>query len=574
MAYINFKNVTFSYPENPAMPALQDLSLQVEKGQFVVLCGHSGCGKSTLLRLLKQEIKPHGAILGDIQLEGQSLLVENSSSKGIGYVFQDPENQVVADEVLHELAFGLENVGLSTNEMRNRIAEMVNFMGAENLLHRKTHTLSGGQKQQLNLASVLLMQPNVLLLDEPTAQLDPVSAREFLDMIVRLNGEFGLTVIMAEHRLEEVLAVADKIVMMEKGQIRLEGRPKEILPKVWDSSEKPYVPTIPSFYLKVFDQGQEGCGVGASSEVPLTVKEGRSWLRERRDGSPVYGYESTESTQLISEHKLDKPELPPSEPIIEVKNLFFQYDARKPSEAILKGLSLNLHKGEFYTLLGGNGSGKSTLMKLICGVSKPQRGKVIINKRDLKRWGRQELAKMIGYLPQNPKLYFIQDTVGKELQDTLEQWGLATESGEKRTSDLLNSLGIPHLTNKHPYDLSGGEIQKVALACLLVRQPQILLLDEPTKGLDPVSKGQLADILLELQSQGLTIMMTSHDVEFAAKYADRCGMMFEGRITSESSPASFFKGNFFYTTMIQRLFRGYTEDVVTMEEAIRIWGAR
>ena len=283
MAFIELNHVTFTYP-NSSEPAILDLSLKIEKGKFVVLIGPSGSGKSTLLKLLKKEIKPHGSFSGEILYQGKPVEEMNELSSQIGYVFQDPENQVVADDVLHEMVFGLENIGLSTNEMRNRVAEMVNFFGAESLLDRKTHELSGGKKQQINLASVLLMQPDVLLLDEPTAQLDPVSAREFLDMLKRLNEEFGMTIIIAEHRLEEVFTLADRILMMDHGQLQMEGEPKSVLTKLWDSPFKTFVPSIPSLFFSLNGKGS----------VPLTVKEGR-----KLDGTRDIVYSSEPSKKGI-----------------------------------------------------------------------------------------------------------------------------------------------------------------------------------------------------------------------------------------------------------------------------------
>ena len=533
MAHIEVSNLTFTYPNAPEA-ALNDLSLTVEKGQFVVLFGSSGSGKSTLLRLLKKEIQPHGTLTGDIHVNGDST--------DMGFVFQDPENQVVADEVLHEIVFGLENSGLSTNEMRNRVAEMVHFFGSQHLLHRKTHELSGGQKQQINLASVLLMQPDILLLDEPTAQLDPVSAREFLDMLVRLNEEFGMTIIIAEHRLDDVFTMADKIVMMENGRVKHEGEQRDVIEQLWSSSrEAAFVPSIPSLYLSMDGSGQK---------MPLNVKEGRRF---------VQSLSISKGVEQVQQVKNSEPML------LQVKNVFYQYGMK--SDLVLKEVDFSLQKGETYALLGGNGSGKSTLLKVMCGILQPQRGKVFLHDNLLKSWKSKDVAGQIGYLPQNPKLFFIHDTVEQEIQETMNQWGI---SDRKVVDQLLEKLGILHLVQSHPYDLSGGELQKAALACLLIRKPEILILDEPTKGLDPVSKENLVMILSKLKEEGITILMSTHDVEFAAQHATKCGMMFEGKITSEDSPRNFFKGNFFYTTMIQRLFRSVPgTNILTVEETVR-----
>lgn len=545
MAYIELNNVTFTYPDN-SEPAVRNVSLNVNKGQFIVLFGPSGSGKSTLLKLLKKEIRPHGSLTGHISVNGIPVEETIGLSKEIGFVFQDPENQIVADDILHEMVFGLENIGLPTNEMRNRIAEMVHFFGVEHLLHRKSHELSGGMKQQINLASVLLMQPGILLLDEPTAQLDPVSSREFLDMLKRLNDEFGMTIIMAEHRLDEVFTLADRIVMLENGRMPVEGEPREVLPKIWNTASKEYVPAIPRLFL----------AAGSKGKVPLSVKEGRTWIQAE------FAEKHPASAEMLKQSRLVQPA--PEQ--IKVKNISFRY--QKKLQFVLDELDFSLKKGEFYALLGGNGSGKSTFLKAIAGLLKPEHGNIYFEDRPLKALKQTELAKKIGYLPQNPKLFFLQDTVEKEIQMTVDQWD-STDLHE--VESLLESLGIAHLQSKHPYDLSGGELQKAALACLLLRKPELLLLDEPTKGLDPNSKVNLAQILSRLNADGMTIMLSTHDVEFAAQYAAKCGMMFQGRITTEAAPDQFFNGNFFYTTMIQRVFRDVSDQVpVTFGEAAKL----
>jgi energy-coupling factor transport system ATP-binding protein len=539
MAFIKIDQFNFTYPDR-SEPAIRNLSLSVEKGQFVVLFGASGSGKSTLLKCLKREIQPYGKHAGDIIIKGLDVNDTSELSKEIGFVFQDPENQVVADDVLHEIVFGLENIGLTTNEMRSRVAEMVHFFGVEPLLHRKTHELSGGKKQQINLASVLVMQPDILLLDEPTAQLDPVNTREFFDILKRLNDEFGMTIIIAEHRLEEVFTLADKIVMLEKGEIQFEGSPEEVLVDIWKTPNKAYVPSIPSLFLSMDGKGK----------LPLTVKQGRKWTKQQT---------------LVYKREIEKHQVTVEKEWIKAKNLFFRYDRK--TEYVLKDLDFSLNRGEFYALLGGNGSGKSTLLKIIAGLVKPEQGKLLYHEITSKTKKNNEITKVVGYLPQNPKLFFIQDTVEKEIQETMKLWGIQDRS---EVNHLIETLDISHVLSSHPYDLSGGELQKAALACLLIRKPDLLLLDEPTKGLDPISKESFSMLVKKLNGEGMTILMSTHDIEFAAKYATKCGMMFQGNITSQGEPDSFFTGNFFYSTMIQRLFRHMPgSSLTTVEEVLK-----
>ncbi|WP_077247609.1 ABC transporter ATP-binding protein [Bacillus sp. FJAT-27225] len=535
MAYIELKQISFTYPDAPE-PALSSVSLNMEKGEFVVLFGPSGSGKSTLLRLLKEEIRPHGSFSGQI-------LIRGADSSSIGFVFQDPENQVVADDPLHEMVFGLENQGLPASEMRNRVAEIVSFFGAEPILYKKMHELSGGKKQQMNLASVLLMQPDILLLDEPTSQLDPVSARELLDMLKRLNEEFGMTIILAEHRLDDCIMLADRMVMMDKGKVTYDSNPRHVMERLWEEGERAFVPSIPALFLNVAGSTgrayQEG-GSAGDFPLPLSVKEGRTFLHvlEPRNS------EGRKQTKASGQNH--------NPTLLKAKNVGFRYG--KDSSSVLDGLNFELKKGEFYSLLGGNGSGKSTLLKLLCGVIKPVSGKLELDGIPLKKIKEMDMAQRIGYLPQNPKLFFLHDSLGEEISAVCRQWGTPSEDADI----LIEKFGLSHLLEAHPYDLSGGELQKAAFVCLLLRKPDVLLLDEPTKGLDPLSKASLAMVLQEQKDNGAAILISTHDIEFAAQHATRCGMLFQGEITSEAGPEDFFSGNFFYTTMIQRMFRNYT----------------
>lgn len=537
VAQIEIRDLSFTYPD-AEKPALSHNSLQIAQGQFVVLFGASGSGKSTLLRLLKKEIQPHGKMAGEIFIDGNPLSEQNSSE--IAYVFQDPENQVVADEVLHELVFGLENIGMRTNEMRNKVAEMVHFFGIEHLLSRKTHELSGGQKQQINLASVLLMQPDILLLDEPTAQLDPVTAKEFLNILVHLNEEFGMTIVLAEHRLDEAISLADKIVMMEEGCIVEQGDPRTVLARLWPTGNRPFIPSIPTVALSL-------AGPSDNTILPLTVKEGRPWLAGK-----TFAFQPE-----AQEYPAKKEEF------LKAKNLYYQYSKEN---TVLKELTLSLQKGERYALLGGNGSGKSTFLKIAAGILKPLYGKVYLEQKAISFKGDKDTIRKIGYLPQNLKPFFVQETVEMEIKASMEMFGIANQ---EKLDRLIKQFDISHLLKRHPYDLSGGELQKAALVCLLIREPKLLILDEPTKGLDAISKHNFSKILNDLTREDITILFSTHDVEFAASHATRCGMLFQGQITAEDSPREFFEGNFFYTTMIQRLFRhekGFR--LITLEEAV------
>lgn len=544
---LEVENLNFRYPNEHAA-VLDDVSFSVKSGEFVVLCGPSGCGKTTLLRMIKQEIAPAGERRGRMLFQHKDYEHHDhgSSLREIGMVFQDPENQIVMDEVMQELVFGLENLGLSTSVMRKRVAEMVHFFGLEPLLHRKTFELSGGQKQLVNLASVILLHPKLLLLDEPTAQLDPVAAKEFIDMVYRLNREFGITVLLVEHRLEEVFALADRVLMMNGGKITHDGNPREVLRQVWEQKDHPLVAYLPVIATLYFENESDV----KTEEIPLTVREGRSWVRTLSFGA------------VRKKEQLDKMDR--KEPLLTAKNLCFQYE--KDVKPVLQHLSFEVRERELLTIVGGNGSGKSTLLKVLSGLLKPQRGRITYRGRKLDKYQREKLA----YLPQNPKLYFLQDTVKKELE-TISEAKTHTVGG-KNIEELLAYLDITHVLERHPYDLSGGEMQKAALACVLLQQPEVLLVDEPTKGLDPVSKRLFGELLHWLNKDGLTIILVTHDVEFAANYATRCAMMFEGEITTSAPAGEFFKDNTFYTTVINRITRdGSLPEVLTLEEARSRW---
>lgn len=540
---LSVQNVSFSYPEEK-QEAVNNVTFSVEKGDFVVLCGSSGSGKSTLLRLLKYDIAPHGTIEGKVRYK--SLPIEDYSllerSKEIGMVFQNPDNQMVMDTVMDELLFGLENMNISTAEMRKKIAEMVHFFDLGNILTKKTEELSGGQKQMINLASVLLLDPDVLLLDEPTAQLDPIAAKNFITTLHQLNEEFGMTIIIAEHRLEELFSIANKVVILEEGTLIHTGETKKVIGELADNSRlKNYLPTASQLYLSYKGDIQH-------NEIPLNVKEAKQWLEQ----------------QTIVEKGIKRGKREKSKELLQLNKIDYQYTRYAPR--VLNNLSLSIHERDIHAVLGSNGSGKSTLLKIISGILKPQHGKIEMNGKKLKAID----PKRIGYLPQNPELFFLHDTLWKEYMTIAEAFEI--QHAEEYVNQLLHKFQLTPFKDRHPYDLSGGQLQKAALLGSLIVKPRILLIDEPTKGLDPDSKKHLGSLLQDLTREGVTIVMVTHDVEFAASYATKCSMLFQGQITITEDTESFFRGNLYYTTVMNRITRKLDlPPVITLKEAQENW---
>ena len=535
---LTIRNLAFSYPEQREK-AVDSFSLTLRAGEFAVLCGPSGCGKSTLLRQLKPVLAPHGVQTGEILLDGVpvSALSPRDQSARIGFVGQSPENQLVTDKVWHELAFGLESLGCDTPAIRRRVAEMAAFFGIEDWFYQDTADLSGGQKQLLNLAAVMVMQPELLILDEPTGQLDPIAASEFLSTLGRLNRELGVTILLTEHRLEEVFPLADRVAVMEQGRLLCEGTPAEIGPSLLRRGH--------GMFLAMPAAMRIWAACGGAGPCPVTVREGRSWLT-------AYG----------KEHPLQPlpPETvpPPSRTTAaEARDLWFRYEKDRPD--VVKGLSLTIARGEFLALLGGNGAGKTTALRLFSGERLPQRGEVHIHGR-------------VGVLPQDPKTLFVKKTVREDLLELIRDRGLPAEAQAEAAARTVRLCQLEALLDRHPYDLSGGEQQRAALAKVLLTDPEILLLDEPTKGLDAECKLRFAQILRALLRRGVTVLMVSHDVEFCARYAHRCALFFDGSVTAEGSPRAFFSGNSFYTTPANRMSRPLLPEAVTAEDVITACG--
>jgi len=552
MDIFHLDKVSFTYPDAKEK-ALSNINLHIKKGEFTVIAGPSGCGKTSLLRLLKRELAPVGDQEGTIYYNGQPLekFDERTLIEEIGFVFQNPDNQIVMDEVMQEIVFGMENLGYSTLEMRKRVAELVHFFGLDNLLYEKPSKLSGGQKQMVNLLSVLLLKPKVLLLDEPTSQLDPVAARELLSMLTRLNEEMGITIILVEHRLEQLYERADRIILMNHAQISYAGRSEDLIQEVYERGDDSFIPYIPSI-TRLFLERQ---GPSPVKKLPLTVKDSRSWI--------------SSLPEIPHDEEVSQAESPLSRDVIlQAKNIFFQYDRK--GKLILNNFSLKVKEGDFFALVGGNGSGKTTALKICLGIVNQQRGSLRIFGKKLTKKESPALYKDIAYLPQNPQSYFSYDSIEEEMKAVMKQHGLS--DGEVKITEMLHAFGIEHLRHRHPYDCSGGEMQKAALAAMLLKNPKLLIVDEPTKGFDNVSKKEFASLLEGLHEKGLTIVMVTHDIEFAAKYASRCAMLFEGEITALGTPDELFRGNYFYTTAINRATRDQRlPEALTLEEALLKW---
>lgn len=545
MAHFEIQDLTFSYP-NAKSASLDGVRLSVEKGEYIVLCGASGSGKTTLLRHLKTVLTPHGKRGGTILFNGTPIhqVSQREQSAKIGFVMQDPDDQIVTDKVWHELAFGLESLGTDQKTMRLRVAEMASYFGIQDWFHRDVANLSGGQKQLLNLASIMAMQPEVLILDEPTSQLDPIAASDFLNTVRKINLELGTTIIITEHRLEDIYHAADRVVVMENGTVAANDTPRNVGTLLYRQKSEMFT-ALPT-PVRVFYTAR------AQGDCPLTVREGRSWLTRTFSERPLTVTEPT-FEPVMEEVR---------EPALKVKGAWFRYE--KDSPDILRGVSFAVPKGRLFAIVGGNGAGKSTTLKAVCGICKVYRGSVEVFGKPLKKYKSGELFQnCLAMLPQDPKSLFVKKTVREELAEMCRDGG--------KIDAVAATCGITTLLDAHPYDLSGGEQQRAALAKVLLTSPRLLLLDEPTKGLDSFFKVKFASILDKLKKDGITIVMVSHDVEFCAEHADLVSMFFDGQILTTDTPHRFFGQNSFYTTAANRMSRCVFRNAVTAGDVASLY---
>ena len=530
---ISLRDVTYTYP-NTEVPVLRDLSLEVEEGDFLLVIGASGAGKSTLLRCLNGLI-PHfygGVLRGEIRVTGRDPVAEEprGMSDLVGFVFQDPEAQFVVDSVEDELAFAMENHNLPQSLMRKRVEEVLDQLNIAPLRHRRVSTLSGGEKQRVAIGAVLTLQPKVLVLDEPTSQLDPQAAEEVLTTLQKLNSDLGLTIVLSEHRLERVVQYVDQLLYMPgRGQPPLVGPPGEVLAQV---------DLCPPLVTLAKELGWD--------PLPLTIKEGQrfsKWLQ-----LPAHLAGSTEPADTESQ------------PVVHVSDLWFSYGQREA----LCGINLTVGQGEFVALMGRNGSGKTTLLKQIMGLLHPDRGRVELWGEDTRRLKTEAIVQRVGYLPQNPNALLFADTLRDELDFTRRSQGLPLGGYE----EFLRALGLEQHINAYPRDLSVGERQRAALAAILVAGPEVILLDEPTRGLDYPQKRALADFLAERCRQGKMVIMSTHDVELVTRCADRVVILGEGQVVVDGPVRAVMTESLVFSSQVNKLFR--EDRFLTVEDVLEV----
>ena len=579
MNLVEIKDFGFSYPES-SRKVLEHVNLNIKEGTLNVIMGRSGCGKSTLLRQLKSVLAPAGEKEGEILYRNIPLrdTDHRTQSQEIGFVMQNPDNQIVTDKVWHELAFGLESLGYDNATIRLRVAEMASYFGIQKWFYKNVSELSGGQKQLLNLASVMAMHPSLLILDEPTSQLDPIAASDFLETVKKINRDIGTTVLLTEHRLQDIIPYADRVFVMDEGTLFLEGKPREIGTKLKEQHH--------GMFLSMPVPMQIYAGTDSSLTCPLTVSEGRQWIREYIEEKGIKKEQIQQANQRLERQgeknenetagffghlKRQKENTPPA---IQMKDVWFRYE--KDSPDVIQNLSLEVKKGEFYALVGGNGTGKSTTLSLLGRVHQPYSGRIYLDGKDLRSFSDRELyCGYLGVLPQNPQSIFLKKTVLEDLYSVIggrkekpsNEYPISMKK-EKAIEGIVSLTHLEGLLERHPYDLSGGEQQRLALAKVLLLRPKILLMDEPTKGMDAEYKEELGSILKKLQSHGMTIFMISHDVEFVAEYADTTGLFFEGNVVISKKTRDFFAGNNFYTTAANRMARGLFPEAVTGKDVV------
>lgn len=576
MEILDIQALSFEYPDGKR--ALEDISFSLFPGEFALMCGSSGCGKTTLMRLLKRELAPHGHMTGQLLYCGRPMadMSDRQAAQEIGMVMQQPESQIITDRVYQELAFGLESMGIKQEELRLRVGETANYYGINTWFERSTDTLSGGQKQLLALASVTAVGPRLLLLDEPTAQLDPIAAASFIDTVYKLNREMGITVLIAEHRTEELFERADSVLLMEKGRLLKKDAPRAVCARFASSLAAQGFPAAARLFAALEKRSPGGPEMNspatdgpvsnspakdgslpekAEANIPMTVREGRAFMAELFDKAGLAQAANCAAQESCAPRK--------EEQALELKGAWFRYE--KDSPDVLKGVNFSVAFGEVFSLLGGNGSGKSTLLKVIAGLERAYRGKITVLGRSIKKWDASLCCGGVALLPQDVSAVFVKHTVKEDMEDLCRAQGIAPQP---KIDELYAQMGIEELLDREPMDLSGGERQKCALCKLLLTSPQLILLDEPTKGMDAAYRSGLVKTVRGLAQKGAAVIIATHDTGFAAAVSDRCGLFFNGELLSVCSPRRFFSATRFYTTAASRITRDYLPCAVTVQQAV------
>lgn len=549
MGKVEIENLTYVYPERET-PALKNITLKIESGEFILILGKSGCGKSTLLRSINRLIPDfHGGnISGIVKINDKDIYKMKAVdiSAKAGMVFQNPENQIIFSEVIKEIVFGMENLNFSYEKMKINLADVTSYLGITNLLNKKTFELSGGEMQKIAIASILCMEPQILLLDEPTSQLDPISAENIINTIRRLNEDFGITIIMVEHRLDKCFHIADRIIFMEQGEVSFNASPDTFL-KSTSKYNGNFIPII-SRVFKCLNL----------ETVPKTVKEGKALIKKYQTEKHFKSID-----KLVIKKKLIDSDISNNKTeklLIKFKNVNFTYnkDTHSNNTFSLKNINMELFSQDFISIHGEVGAGKSTLLKLITLKLKPQTGKITINGENSKTLTINDIVGKIAYLSQNPGDYISQDTVSEEIKVAIQN---KSNYDEKYIEALLKKFKLTKYINTHPRDLSTGEKQKLAIISLLILKPEIFLLDEPTRGLDLEGKKELGDILTKLNNQGITIILITHDIEFAYTYSKKSIILSKGELISFGETNKVLNQSYSYTTEEAKLFKGINLDL-------------
>ncbi|MDR1571091.1 MAG: ATP-binding cassette domain-containing protein [Clostridiales Family XIII bacterium] len=560
MRIFDLDGYTFTY-RGARRAALRDVSAGVDSGEFVAVCGKSGSGKSTLLRSLAAGPPPEGESSGELLFCGRPLL---SSPRGererrVGYVTQDPCLRPAAGTARLGLAAGMERLGFAAADVRMRVAEMACFFGIQHWLDAEISELSGGQRQTLNLAALMALRPDAVVLDEPAAQLDPIAASEFLEMLRKINRETGVAVVISEHRLEDLLPLSDRALVLDGGAVIADAPPGQAGAALARRGHDMFMsmPTPMRVFMEL-----EGRGLlRREGSLPVTVREGREGLTAALGGRP------------LAKASVDRPPAPApgaGRAAIEARNAWFRYD--RHGDDVIRGLSFRAEAGRLSCISGGNGVGKSTALMLMCGAARPYRGGMYICGSKTGSVAPDRDGGPVAALPQDPRALLGGRTLRLCLEDAASRslGGPAPLPGD--AGDAIEAMAglmeLDGLLDRSPDAVSGGERQRAALAATLLRRPGILLLDEPTKGMDSHFKEKFAALLKGLLGRGATAVMVSHDIEFCARHADVCALFFDGAVVSSGAPGPFFSGNSYYTTAANRMSRHIFSGAVTAEEVV------